>query len=62
MDCTGQLGETVKDLCNRVLTAEGAEFDRLIVQLRQALKDHFIETRKLAMKSYPAILQTDTKD
>ena len=61
MDHIGQLGETIKDLCGRVLTAEGAEFDRLIVQLRQALRDHFIETRKLLVTSYP-IAAADTDE
>jgi hypothetical protein len=61
VDRNEQLGETIKDLCGRVLAAEGAEFDRLIAQLRQALRDHFIETRKLVVKSYP-IIATHTKD
>jgi hypothetical protein len=52
---TQQLGDVVKDLCARVLVAEGDEFDRLIVQLRQALRDHFVETRKLLVKSYPGL-------
>ena len=61
MDIIGQLGETIQDLCSRVLTAEGAEFEQLIGRLRQALRDHSIETRTLAMKSYPATIP-DTKD
>ncbi len=60
MDQSAQLGDTIKDLCGRVLVADGAEFDRLIVQLRQALRDHFIETRKLVVKSYP--LMADNKE
>ena len=55
MDRAGELGENIKDLCSRVVVAEGAEFDRLIAQLRQALHDHFSETRKLLMKSYPGL-------
>jgi hypothetical protein len=62
MDRIGQLRETVRDLCSQVLTSEGAEFDRLIVQLRQALRDHSIETRKLVMSSYPLILPSDAKE
>ena len=55
MNRTQQLADVVRDLCARVLVAEGDEFDRLIVQLRQALRDHFVETRKLLVKSYPGL-------
>src|SRR5215467_2399335 len=53
VDRIGQLGETIRDLCGRVLAAEDAEFERFIIQLRQALRDHFSETRKLVVNSYP---------
>jgi len=53
MERVDQLGDTIRDLCGRVIHAEDAEFDRLMVQLRQALRDHFLETRKLLLKSYP---------
>jgi hypothetical protein len=60
VDRLGQLGDSIKELCGQVLTAEGAEFERLIAQLRQALRDHFIETRKLLLNSYP--VTGDAKD
>ena len=57
-----QLGDTIKELCGRVVVAEGEEFDRLITQLRQALRDHLLETRKLLVRSYPAIAPEQTED
>jgi hypothetical protein len=61
VDHSEQLGSTIRDLCGLVLIAEGAEFDRLVAHLRQALRD-FIESRTLPVRSYPATATSPRND